>query len=57
MTQKIYQIKLSLRGSKPIIWRRILIQPDLLLADFHKIIQSAMGWSNIHLHQFIKDNK
>ncbi len=51
----IYQVKISLRGSKPIIWRRILIPSDLLLPEFHQVIQTTMGWSNFHLHQFIKN--
>ena len=55
MTKMTYQIQIALRGSKPKIWRRILIPSDLLLSDFHKIIQTAMGWTNSHLHQFIKN--
>ena len=55
MTHKIYQIQIALRGFKPKIWRRLLIPSDLLLSDFHKIIQTTMGWTNSHLHQFIKD--
>jgi len=55
MTNKIYQIQIALKGSKPKIWRRILVPSDLLLPDFHKIIQITMGWDNSHLHQFIKD--
>jgi len=55
MTNKIYQIQIALRGFKPKIWRRILIPSDLLLSDFHKIIQTTMGWTNSHLHQFIKN--
>jgi len=54
MSKKIYHVKISLRGSKPNIWRRLLIPSDLLLADLHKIIQTSMGWMNSHLHQFIK---
>lgn len=27
----------------------------MLLADFHKVIQTTMGWTNSHMHQFIKD--
>ena len=50
----IYQIQISLNGSKPKIWRRLLIPADLLLSDFHKLIQTTMGWTNSHLHQFIK---
>lgn len=55
MTKKIYQIQIALRGSKPKIWRRVLVPSDLLLSDFHVIIQITMGWTNSHLHQFIKD--
>lgn len=56
MTNKIYQVKISLNESKPKIWRRLLIPSDLLLSDFHKVIQTSMGWTNSHLHQFIKDD-
>ena len=55
MTKKTYQIQIALRGSKPKIWRRILVPSNLLLPDFHKIIQTTMGWTNSHLHQFIKN--
>ena len=33
------------------------MQSDLLLSDFHKLIQTTMGWTNSHLHQFKKDGK
>ncbi len=56
MTNKIYQIKIELKGSKPKIWRRILVSSSLLLSDFHKVIQTTMGWTNSHLHQFISNN-
>jgi hypothetical protein len=52
---KIYQIQIALTRFKPKIWRRLLIPSDLLLSDFHFIIQISMGWENSHLHQFIKD--
>ncbi len=55
MAKQIFQIKLALRNSKPNIWRRLLVPSNLLLSDFHKIIQTAMGWTNSHLHQFIKN--
>lgn len=51
----IYQIQISLLGTKPKIWRRILIQSDLFLSDFHKVIQTSMGWTNSHLHLFKKN--
>ena len=44
MTKKAYQIQIELRESKPKIWRRILVPSDLLLSDFHRIIQTTMLW-------------
>ncbi|MEM1324299.1 MAG: plasmid pRiA4b ORF-3 family protein [Bacteroidota bacterium] len=48
----IFQLKVTLEGAKPPIWRRLEVEPDTLLSDLHKIIQTAMGWTNSHLHQF-----
>jgi hypothetical protein len=52
MANKIYQIQIVLLNTKPKIWRRLLVDSDILLVDFHRIIQTAMGWTNSHLHQF-----
>jgi len=54
MANQIYQIQIALKGSKPKIWRRVLVPSDTSLVDLHYIIQIAMGWENAHLHQFIK---
>jgi Plasmid pRiA4b ORF-3-like protein len=50
-TNCIYQFKITLLGSKPPIWRRIQVQ-DCTLDKLHEHIQTAMGWTNSHLHQF-----
>ena len=50
---QIYQIKVTLDGSKPPIWRRIQVRSDVTLEKFHYILQTVMGWTNSHLHQFI----
>ncbi len=52
---RIFQIQISLRGFRPKIWRRVLVSENLLLSDFHKIIQTTMGWTNLHFHHFIKN--
>lgn len=48
----IYQIKITLKHSKPPIWRRLLISSETTLARLHDIIQVAMGWYDSHLHAF-----
>jgi hypothetical protein len=53
----IYQIKISLIGVKPPVWRTVLVSSELGLSAFHEVIQFAMGWTNSHLHQFIANKK
>jgi hypothetical protein len=48
----IYQLKVTLLGTKPPIWRRILVAADLTLAKLHKVLQIAMGWDDEHMHEF-----
>jgi hypothetical protein len=54
MKEKIYQVKITLKNFTPKIWRRLLVSSGILLPDFHKVIQTAMGWTNSHMHHFIK---
>lgn len=46
-------LKVSLIGSSPLIWRRIVVPGRLHLGKLHKIIQAAMGWKTSHLHEFV----
>lgn len=52
ITQDIYQLKVTLLGTNPPIWRRILVPADLSLAKLHKVLQIAMGWHDEHMHEF-----
>jgi hypothetical protein len=50
-TGTVCQFKITLLGFKPKIWRRIQVR-DCTLDELHEHIQTAMGWTNSHLHQF-----
>ena len=49
----VYQFKVTLRDSKPPIWRRIQVRSDTTLYKLHQTLQVVMGWSDYHLHQFV----
>ncbi|GAA0999794.1 plasmid pRiA4b ORF-3 family protein [Subtercola frigoramans] len=47
-----FQLRADLVGSKPPIWRRLVIPGDFTMADVHDVMQEAFGWTNSHLHRF-----
>jgi hypothetical protein len=49
---QVYQFKITLKGTKPPIWRRILVPETYTFWDLHVAIQDAMGWDDYHLHEF-----
>ena len=49
---QIYQLRVTLRGSHPPIWRQIQVRSDITLGKLHRILQAVMGWTGTHLHQF-----
>jgi Plasmid pRiA4b ORF-3-like protein len=51
-TAPIYQIKITLLGIRPAIWRRVLVSSGLSLGKLHAVMQATMGWYGGHLHQF-----
>lgn len=49
---EIVQLKITLTGSKPSIWRRVLVKRDIMFDELHVIFQLVMGWENEHLYDF-----
>lgn len=51
--RSIYQLKVALIGTRPPIWRRLLVASTDNLEDVHISLQIVMGWTNSHLHEFV----
>ena len=52
---RIYQAKITLKGIRPPIWRRVQVPGAIRLSALHKVIQTVFGWTDSHLHQFVID--
>lgn len=50
--QDIFQIRISLVGILPPIWRTIQVPMTYTFWDLHVAIQDCMGWLDYHLHEF-----
>jgi hypothetical protein len=48
---EVYQLKVTLKGIRPPIWRRVQVG-DCTLGVLHQVIQAALGWTDSHLHSF-----
>jgi hypothetical protein len=49
---KIHELKISIIGIKPEIWRLIQVDSNISLNELHHVIQISMGWTNSHLYSF-----
>jgi hypothetical protein len=48
----VYQLKIVLEEVRPQIMRRVLVPADITLNVLHDVLQTAMGWTDSHLHSF-----
>lgn len=50
--EEVISLKVTLRGIRPPIWRRLEVPTRLSLGGLHDAIQAAMGWGGHHLYVF-----
>src|SRR5699024_11453924 len=55
---KVYQIKIELAGSDPLIWRRVIMPAGATFNRLHDVIQAVTNFQDYHLLAFdlLKDN-
>lgn len=44
------ELRLSISGTEPLIWRQLVLPESATLAELHGAIQCAFGWRNSHLY-------
>ncbi len=52
MAGRVFQLKATIVGTKPPVWRRVLVPESASLLDLHQVLQGAFGWYDCHLHEF-----
>lgn len=54
---KSYQLKITIKNSKPPIWRRVLIPDGITFRDLDDIIEEIFGWEHEHMFEFCFDRE
>ena len=49
----VYEVRVSLLGIEPEVWRRVRVPGDLRLSEVHFLLQIIMGWTNSHQHEYV----
>jgi len=50
--ERVFQFKVTLKGVKPVVWRRFQVPESYTFWDLHVAIQDVFGWDDYHLHEF-----
>jgi len=50
VTTPAFDLRISVDGTEPEIWRRLLVPETITIPQFHEAIQCAFGWQDRHLY-------
>jgi len=48
----VYILRITIEAVDPPVWRRVQVPGSITLERLHTVIQKAMGWRDVHLHEF-----
>jgi len=48
----VHRLRIELLEVRPSVWRRVEVPSEITLAGLHDVIQTAVGWTDSHLHRF-----
>lgn len=48
-TVPAYDLRVSIQGTEPEIWRRLLVPETITVPELHRVLQAAFGWEDRHL--------
>ncbi len=54
---KAYQLKITIKGSSPPLWRRVLVPEHITFYDLDDIIEELFGWTHDHMFSFDFHNR
>ena len=53
MGATLFQLRITLKNCHVKIWRKFVVPADIKLDKLHRVIQTVMGWTDSHLHEFV----
>ncbi|BCW78283.1 plasmid pRiA4b ORF-3 family protein [Arthrobacter sp. NicSoilC5] len=51
--ESMLEIRVELTDVEPKIWRQLEVHSSLTLDVVHRVLQTAFGWEDMHLHRFV----
>ncbi|MDE3178897.1 MAG: hypothetical protein KGM47_04475 [Acidobacteriota bacterium] len=51
--QRKLSVRVVLRGTSPHLWRRLLVNSNITVSDFHRTLEVPLGWSGSRPYLFL----